>query len=429
MHADSASPHATSRSGVEEGEGKMATPVPPPFDDAAKQMARSIAAAAGKPKTRDEGLKAIHAVTHRSLFSTERLAWEHFGTTKQRFYEWKQLATTHHRQGVSSSPMPPPAAPPADEAASAAAAVAARERKTELQRERRQGEDSIIRAVVESLVAKIERAGAAADRKAWRARCTWRCPGGCRIDASDCARAAWRLRCMPSRAEVELQMSSELHTPTWQGIEYRSPSGYRYGARKLQQQVIEAVAAAQAFDMRDRVELSEEEYEEERLDFIATWDGKCDPLRFWVAADEYRGCNVVVVGEHLGYRKLAPTPPHDRFGGCHTDEVGPYACARRSCEGCCYCRGVSLPVYLEMAAFRIAGVTGHVSRPSGFTPFGSTGGSSRMESPLRDRRPLHGVEFSQLNDSSRLRHCDLWRRARPCSCCDARSLGPPLLRV
>jgi hypothetical protein len=256
MHADSASPHATSRSGVEEGEGKMATPVPPPFDDAAKQMARSIAAAAGKPKTRDEGLKAIHAVTHRSLFSTERLAWEHFGTTKQRFYEWKQIATTHHRQGVSSSPIPPPAAPPADEAASAAAAVAARERKTELQRERRQGEDSIIRAVVESLVAKIERAGAAADRKAWRARCTWRCPGGCRIDASDCARAAWRLRCMPSRAEVELQMSSELHTPTWQGIEYRSPSGYRYGARKLQQQVIEAVAAAQAFDMRDPVRRS-----------------------------------------------------------------------------------------------------------------------------------------------------------------------------
>ena len=68
----------------------------PPFDAAAKERAKRVAAAAGKPKTRDEGLKAIHAALHRQHFREERAAWEAYGSTRQRFYEWKphcQLTT------------------------------------------------------------------------------------------------------------------------------------------------------------------------------------------------------------------------------------------------------------------------------------------------------------------------------------------------
>ena len=58
---------------------------PPPFDST---RAKRIAAAAGRPKTRAEGLRAIHAVLHKDHFATERAAWEAYGATRQRFYEW-----------------------------------------------------------------------------------------------------------------------------------------------------------------------------------------------------------------------------------------------------------------------------------------------------------------------------------------------------
>ena len=76
----------------------MAMPAPcppPPFNAAAQAHAKSIAAAAGKPKTRCEGLAAIHAVLHCGSFGTERAAWEAYGASKQRFYEWKKLLAAH----------------------------------------------------------------------------------------------------------------------------------------------------------------------------------------------------------------------------------------------------------------------------------------------------------------------------------------------
>ena len=63
----------------------------PPFDHAAMQRSKRIAAKSGKPKTREEGLKAIHAVLHKGRFATERAAWEAYGVSKQRFYEWKKV--------------------------------------------------------------------------------------------------------------------------------------------------------------------------------------------------------------------------------------------------------------------------------------------------------------------------------------------------
>ena len=63
----------------------------PPFDAAAQARAKRIAAAAGKPRTQDAGLRAIHAVLHKDHFKTERRAWETYGTSMQRLHEWKKL--------------------------------------------------------------------------------------------------------------------------------------------------------------------------------------------------------------------------------------------------------------------------------------------------------------------------------------------------
>lgn len=62
-----------------------------PFDDAAQQHAATIAASAGKPGTRQQGLVAIHAVLNRKSFARDADAWSHYGSTRQRFYEWKAL--------------------------------------------------------------------------------------------------------------------------------------------------------------------------------------------------------------------------------------------------------------------------------------------------------------------------------------------------
>ena len=69
----------------------MATPCPPPYDTAAQARAKRIAAAAGKPRTQDKGLRAIHAVLHKAHFKTECRAWETYGASMQRFHEWQKV--------------------------------------------------------------------------------------------------------------------------------------------------------------------------------------------------------------------------------------------------------------------------------------------------------------------------------------------------
>ena len=60
-----------------------------PFDDAAQQQAKTRAKVAGKPKTQLQGLLAIHAVLNRASFARDEDAWSHYGTSRQRYYEWK----------------------------------------------------------------------------------------------------------------------------------------------------------------------------------------------------------------------------------------------------------------------------------------------------------------------------------------------------
>ena len=61
---------------------------PPPFDANAKLHAKGLAVSYGKPKARAEGLKALHAVMH---VNSADAAQQHFGVSRQRFSEWKQI--------------------------------------------------------------------------------------------------------------------------------------------------------------------------------------------------------------------------------------------------------------------------------------------------------------------------------------------------
>lgn len=85
----------------------------PPFDAAAKERAKRVAVSAGKPKTRDEGLLAIHALLNRAQFSSERAAWEAFGVSRQRFYEWRPICNGMMDAYLTTPPAAPPPPPQA----------------------------------------------------------------------------------------------------------------------------------------------------------------------------------------------------------------------------------------------------------------------------------------------------------------------------
>jgi hypothetical protein len=78
-----------------------------PFSDKARDSAQQLAAACGAPKTREEGLRAIHAVVllRHGVFASDQAAWEACcgtGTSaRRRFYEWKKK--------LSAATLPPPA--------------------------------------------------------------------------------------------------------------------------------------------------------------------------------------------------------------------------------------------------------------------------------------------------------------------------------
>ena len=174
----------------------------PPFDAAAKELSRRIAVAAGKPRTSEVGMKAIHAVLHRSCFSSERLAWEHYGVSKQRFYEWKPHAS---QRPPSIDQAAADTATAATTAAAAEATTAARERKSDLQRECRHGEEAVLQALLSTLIVRLEYSAAreqrAKDRVQRASKLPWRCLGGC-TSVTDCARATFRRQCMPTDAAI-----------------------------------------------------------------------------------------------------------------------------------------------------------------------------------------------------------------------------------
>ena len=75
-----------------------------PFDAAALAKAEILARRAGKPCTRELGLRAIHAVLQRQHFANDKDAYEEYGVSKQRYSEWKA-------QLLKLPPTPPPSPP------------------------------------------------------------------------------------------------------------------------------------------------------------------------------------------------------------------------------------------------------------------------------------------------------------------------------
>ena len=167
-----------------------------------------------------------------------------------------------------------------------AAADEYRTKRTQQRRdERSEGYDiaHAVAAVLETLLSAVE-------RKVRRDLWWWRCPAGCPQGATDCARVAFRDKCL----ELE----------------------------------------------RGRGQLTADHDAE---DFLATWDGVSFPWH-WTPNTK----PLVHGDEYLGLGKATPDQYSER-----SYEVGRHACARRGCEGCCYCRNQPQePVRLQVREFK-----------------------------------------------------------------------------
>ena len=100
--------------------------MPVQLDQTALCHAKALASAIGKKRTRDEGLRAIHAVLH---VETATEALEHYGVLQQRFSEWKQRlpslkeAAARIRLSPASLPLLPPPPTASDTAVQLATAT------------------------------------------------------------------------------------------------------------------------------------------------------------------------------------------------------------------------------------------------------------------------------------------------------------------
>ena len=217
------------------------------------------------------------------------------------------------------------------------AAAAYRAKKAAEQHQRREDE-AAVRSCLDRIIVRVE-------RQAWAQPSAhqWQCPAGC-TNCAPCARVSFRQQCLPSSDSVS---SSLRHL--WEGKRatpfgrFVAPSGYRYGfaeqVRCSTEQAEELARKAPSF------EVSDSELIEIQAAFLTGWDGIVEPdlwLLHWLEhathltgfGDEYRG-------KDLGLSA-------DQFGPDH-HPVGPAACARSECSGCCFCKGAApRPVYLQV---------------------------------------------------------------------------------
>ena len=64
--------------------------VPPPFDrDDALAMAIAAGEDAPSQRPQEAGLRAVFAVMQLRHFSRPEESWSHYGSSRQRFYEWR----------------------------------------------------------------------------------------------------------------------------------------------------------------------------------------------------------------------------------------------------------------------------------------------------------------------------------------------------
>ena len=231
-----------------------------------------------------------------------------------------------------------------------AAAAAYRARKSELQREQRLtqqtgDEDAVVRRILDNLIARLE-------REASREQLTWHCPGGC-APGSDCARAAFRMRCLPGDDDLRQLLHAQWRQQRKlvEFGKFRGESGHRFvrvdeqvRCYHQQEQELQQVPGYDA-SFGEAATIAEMKH-----DFLSTWSGKCAPLDHWSKDHRSPGASGgVLVPEYLGAQPFHPTAinpytsmPPDQFGPDHRP-VGPIACARRGCVGCCYCRDQPAP--------------------------------------------------------------------------------------
>ena len=406
-----APPHATPAAPTPATPPQNHTPPPHckcPLADEARAKAAELRRVVGvtiDPK----GEHAIHALLHLRDDDTllQKDAQQMCGTSKGSMQKFRKLLQQLHDQ--QSTPQQSPAEQQSmehrltDDQLTEAREKERLARRAMLERERYAAAKAV-RETLESLVARIERQAA---RETNAQLCGWRCPAGC--DA-DCARARFRQQCVPSREEIETHLRENwlaAHPePTHPGVD-----ASRARCEHYTEQHANWSAGKPSF------ELSGADVEDVQLDFLAFWDGYSDPTHWlylrlqngaapelvdalneehfrathgaaqlgkprWPRApwlrdaswgDEYRGASSLVPPPRCC---VAGRDCHgcgqcwsnaDRFG---TDfhPVGPAACARRGCSGCCYCQSTwrysredgcfrcfressPLPVYLEVRCF------------------------------------------------------------------------------
>ena len=164
-----------------------------------------------------------------------------------------------------------------------------------------------------------------------RPRPLWTCPAGC-LSNDACARASFRLQCVPSHRQVTEQR--------WQGCQAHLSRDDWWAARKS-------------------TEPSDAELHQIREAFLRHWDGFSSP-GLWFNPEQFYWVTAATASsrsrappEWLGVRRGQEADKDhdiDQFGPIY--DVGRAACARRRCDGCCYCIGVELPEpYLEVVSF------------------------------------------------------------------------------
>ena len=243
-----------------------------------------------------------------------------------------------------------------------AVAVAAFRAKRALQRQDLRGRDAEVVDVLDRLIGAVERS---VEREAN----AWRCPDGCALGSVHCARLAWRKRCVPCLRTNTLWI--EEHT-------YYGSSGRAFGDEKQRQMRCLEPDYHEAFQVTDEM----------REDFLAMWDGIVEPQLFWEPWLCTRTC------EWLGLSDHSRHPAPDRCGWDHRP-VGPTACARRACDGCCFCRGKPLPPVRLLVTDQHA--KGHLHSTKRWLTIGELHDHvQRLAQPSR-RPPLQPIPVYLLN--------------------------------
>ena len=190
-----------------------------------------------------------------------------------------------------------------------AAADAHRARMSELQREQRLSqhtadEDAVVRRVLNNLIARVE-------REASRAQQTWHCPGGC-APGSECARAAFRLQCLPGDDDLRQLLHAQWRQQRKlvEFGEFRGESGHRFvrvdeQARcyHQQEQELQHVPGYDA-SFGDAAAIAEMKH-----DFLLTCSGNGAPLGHWSEDHRSPGASgEVLVSEYLGAQPSIQPP-------------------------------------------------------------------------------------------------------------------------